>query len=613
MYRDDSGYSVYSGPTDGTGGNRYEQLATSVEHSYRSLQPFREFYRNMVNEYTGPNYGDRGKKRAKFVNKIQQAIDAYTIILAANRPQVRVTTEHLELQPFAKHFEINFNNFMKEIRIEETIRQWVLDAMLCVGIVKCHMAESGMVEREADLAADPGSPFLSNVLLDDWVHDCNGRKQTEMKFCGDMYQVTWSDLMQGIEEGIYVGDVAMSLSRDTAHGHHGRVDEISKEQGEDGYAFSPVVDLIDLWIPEEWAVVTFPIMDRTNCVMKPVEIGRLEWNGTETGPYPMLGFNDVPGNIMPSAPVAHYETLDRLANNICRKQAKRVHRSKQIPIYTASGSEAMEKIRAASDGVAVQVNSLEEVGVFGIGGADANDQAMLHDVLGLLDDQAGNLTSLLGLGAQSETVGQEQLIHAAGSRKGAQMQYRVVDATVKACHCLGKMLWDDEFKEIASTISVEGSPNMAIPTPWRAGEREGNFFMYNFDIDLDSMAYQPSSKRIDTLNSLLTNIYIPMQETLMQQGGYIDMAELSDIHAEMLNVPRLRNLVKFNSGPTKDGPGPQSSISKPSNTNRNYTRRSIPASANPAFQRGQAQQAWQRSAGNQQTTGLQRPSLTPSP
>ena len=127
-------------------GEKFVNLAKDMEESYKNLEWARKLNENMVREYAGPNYGTTTVNPTKYVNKMQQAVDAYTITLAANRPQVLIDTDHQELAGFAKHFESALNNFIKEIKIEDLIRRWVLDAFLCVGVVKAHMADSGQLQ-----------------------------------------------------------------------------------------------------------------------------------------------------------------------------------------------------------------------------------------------------------------------------------------------------------------------------------------------------------------------------------------------------------------------------------------------------------------------------------
>ena len=578
---------------------RLTALARDIQHSYKNLEWLRAFNHNMVKEYVGPNYGPRNPAPSKFINKMQQTVDAYTILLAANRPQVLITTEHKDLRGFANHYQVAVNNLIKEIKLEDTIRRWVLDAFLSVGIVKAHLGDSGQVIFENDVAMDPGSPFASNVLVDDWVSDSNAKKVTDWKYAGDAYQIPFEDIKEGVEHGMYFESAAREIRPNSNDGVSGaRVDEMTREHGLGTEAFTPMVDLCDIWIPKERSVYTFHVTHRSEFQINPNPLSIMEFDARESGPYIWLGFSDVPGSPIPSAPTAHLESLDRLANSMMRKAARQGRRQRDIPTYTPAGTKAMERVMShGDDGKALQVNDTRDVGNIRLGGVDPGTQAFIHDLLGLFDTQAGNLTAMLGLGAQSDTVGQEQLIHNAGSKKGGQMQYRVTEAVNELVSCLGGMLWEDEFKSIPGSIPIDGSRGKSITSNWEPGDREGNLQQYNFEVNRHSMGYQPPVKKVEAINSLLAQVYFPLQALMEKQGGEVDLAKLTELYADMLNLPRLKDIIRF-TGREYDQytPGPSQTV-KPPVTTRNYTRKSIPSGTEDG-NRSNNSQAWLALAGS---------------
>lgn len=149
---------------------RHLALFKAIEGAYTGLDWARCLNANLVKDYHGPAYGTgNGKERP--VNKLNQAIDVWTMLVAANNPHVSCRTTHETLRPFARHFEQALNHMVVEIHLAETIRRWVLDAFFLMGVVKVHLKDSAPVQFENDLWMDPGTPFASNVSLDDFVYD----------------------------------------------------------------------------------------------------------------------------------------------------------------------------------------------------------------------------------------------------------------------------------------------------------------------------------------------------------------------------------------------------------------------------------------------------------
>ena len=406
------------------------RLSTAIEHSYRKMEPFRRMNRKLVEEYTGPTYGEN-KRQSKYINKLYQAVDAYTMLLAANRPRVLVETKYPQLRPFAHHYSLALNNLIQEIGLEYTIRTWVMDAFFSVGIVKVHLADSGLVEIEPDRWMDPGTPFASNVCLDNCVLDLSATKFSEMKFAGDMYRIPYEDLKQGAKDGIYdpklVKEITpSSKSSDTSDE---RVEAISRGMETDTDEFEPMVDLADIWVPRDGKIYTYEVCNRGQFQIKGKPIAEMDWDGPEHGPYHILGFNEVPDNIMPVSPASQLEPLDNIINILYRKQSKRARNQKRNLVYNSGGQGDAKRLKNSNDGEMIRVDDPQHVQTIDQGGIDQPNQAFILGASEQFDLLAGNLPALLGLGSQAETASQERLIHEAGSRKGSQMQYRVLDAT----------------------------------------------------------------------------------------------------------------------------------------------------------------------------------------
>lgn len=549
------------------------RLFKAVEKSYRVLEPFRKQTHELVQEYAGSGYGSQGNSSRYeiLVNLMNQTVDAYTMALVANRPRVKFSTALPDKDHFAAHLEIATNNLIEEIGLEFTLRQWVIDAFFCVGIIKVHLADSGFVLQEQDRWSDPGQPFASNVSLDNFVFDTSATKWEQVKFAGDCYRIPFEDLKQDI----YDQEAVAKLSPSSKNGaDDDRLDRITRGQEVDDDELQPMIDLCDMWIPREGVIKTFAISSRDNFTLHSDPVAVMEWTGDERGPYFILGFNDVPENIMPSSPAAQLGSLARLANNLIRKQSRQAQRQKQVHAYTPAGEADAARIKIASDGQWVKVQEPQEIETITTGGVDPGNQAFFMGVMDMYDRMAGNLTAMLGLGAQADTASQEQLIHGAVNKKEAQMQYRVVDGTTRLIKSLAFMLWEDQVKTIPGRMEIPGA-NLSVDSTWRPGYRLGSFEDYKLMVDVYSMAYQSPSQRVQSLNNLLTQTFLPASQMLAQQGGQINLQALTDFYADMLNMPELRKVVQFSVTPPPEAMGMQEGPGMPAATSRTYTRRSV--------------------------------------
>ena len=581
----------------------YEKLFTAIETSYRKMTPFRALNQTLVEEYTGPTYG-HSSKRDKHLNKLHQAVDAYTMLLAANRPKVLINTHEPKLRGFARQFQLAVNNLITEIGLEITIRRWILDAFFTVGIVKVHLADAGLVEIETDRWMDPGTPFASNVSLDNFLMDMSATKFSETKYLGDMYRIPFTDLEEGGKNGTYYPKALKDVTPTSKQGDMSeeRLEAISKGWETDEDEFEPMVDLADVWVPREGVIHTFVVKNRGLGQLGGDPIATIEWAGPELGPYHLLGFNDVPDNIMPIGPASQLVALDRTINSIMNKEARRAKASKKNIVYTPAGQEDAARLLRSQDLEMIRVDDTSAINTIEQGGVNRESQAFLQSLFEMFDQQAGNLTSLLGLGAQADTASQERMIHDAGSRKGSQMQYRVLDATRRLIRDLDFLLWEDSFKVLTAQDSIEGAPDLVHDATWTPDDREGNFLDYNLDINIYSMAYQSPSQRAQGLTQLLTQVYLPAQEMLAQQGGTVDFQQLTKMYAELMDLPRLNEIVRFGEEipikEAKSGLDPGGPM-RPANTERTHIRKNISTGGTPAARGSMEKQAWLGQSGNQ--------------
>jgi hypothetical protein len=552
------------------------RLGRSIEASYRRLEPFRLLLGGLVREYAGPGYGENREYggREKHMNLLNQAVDAYMMLLSANTPQVLISTHDQSLTAFASHFRLALNNLLREIDFGNTHHEWVLNAFFCIGILKVHIADTGQLVAADDVTMDPGMPFVSNVSLDNFVYDTSARKVTEAKFFGDIYRIPFESLKDG---SVYNQKVVKKygLKPTSKYGAEGEtLAKISTGSEVDDDEYEPMIDLMDIYLPRDKKVYTFAVRSRQTMSIWTEPVASFDWIGTKRGPYHILGFSEVPENIMPVSPAAQLTALDKLINNLMDKQARQAHRQKENPVYTPAGADDARDLRNAADGEWVKVQDPREVNVIRQGGPDPGNQGFMLNTIEIFDRMAGNLPAMLGLGTSADTVGQEKLIHASSSRKEGKMQRRVLEATAHVIEELAFLLWQDDFKEIPGEMGLPGFPDYKVRSDWVPGDREGEFRDYNFQIDVYSLSYQSPGERVQAINTLLGQIYAPMMQMLMEQGGMIDFSRLTEIYAEMLNLPRLREIVVFAApiGDTQPGGTAPIGAGKPATTERRYIR-----------------------------------------
>ena len=549
------------------------RLFKCIEYSTRNLRPFRELRKNLVKDYVGTYYNQGADTPTSeiIMNLMYQTAETYTMSLAANRPRVLVTSKFPELSWFSHHFQRSINNLIEEIHLEETLRKAVLEAFFGMGVIKVYTAEAGLVQLEGeDEWVDPGKPYAENISLDDFVYDIEATSWNKIRFALNKYKMSRK---KAEEDSSFDQKVLKNLPKATRES--GMMDHRPDKPLRDAFvgeskpeAYEPEIELMDVWLPYENLVATFHVGGNS----PPLRV--VEWDGPESGPFHILTLAaEVPDQIMGVSPAMNLKPLNDIINGLLRKQKRQAQRQKDIPFYQDGAHEDAQRLQRAADGEWTRVSNPESVNVLKMGGVDQQNQAFSMAMQEQFDRMAGNLQMMAGLGPQSDTATQDKLIHGAVSKREANMQYRVVDFTTNICRDLGWLLWADQSKEMETEYEIAG---IHFTTVWTPELREGDFLQYNFDIEPYSMMYKSPSEKLNNITQFVTQIAMPMQQNMMESGGSIDFQELTLLYSELLDIPRLKEVVVFEEM-KENSPTPEPAAApQPQHTVKENIRRSVP-------------------------------------
>lgn len=527
-------------------------LRKAMKSSWEELEPFRKFRRDAIKLYASTEYGKK-KTEDDLINLLGLTATTYSVILASNRPRANVSTPSFELKGFAKFFETGLNNLVKEIRFEDTLRRIVLDAFFLMGVAKIYWAESGHViptqsGEQYDAAeamggsvwVDPGKIYVERISMDDYGYDTAASSVDRCRFFFHRYRIPFDAAMtderfdpavlaklgptskygSGFMGREYAGDKTNNMTTNIDH------DDVE-----------PMIDLLDVYLPMEnkWCVMS---MDDS---LPPLLCE--DWRGPEGGPFKHLFFDEVPDNVMPVSPAHSLKRMHQLMNSIARKMANQARRQKDITVY-AGDQQDVSTARNAQDGDWVKVQHPELINVLKYGGADQMSGAFLTMFDGLFNRQAGNLDAMAGLGPQSETAKQDQLLAGAVSRKETKMKNSVVAFVQDIYRSIGWMMFADQNLVVKGDMTVPGLM-YPVDATWSPELREGDIADYNLEVDVYSMAWMSPQEQYQALKEGMMTI----GPLLPLAGGMIDPVKLTITISKMLNCPALMEVVTFPMNP----------------------------------------------------------------
>jgi len=299
----------------------FKDLRTAVDWSIRQMDTPRKEHIKAVKQYVGNHYADGGADKAVPTNFLELAVTIYMQQLAARAPRAVVTTKVADLKPYAYSMEIAINQVPDEIGLENTLRKAVVEALFSFAVVKVGIAQSGTTM----LGHDVGEPFADLVSIDDYFLDMSAKSKDGIQFEGNDY---WMSVEAARS---LFNDNSIEPDEHTVTGDQGqeRAESITVDEGADLY--KEKVWLRDVWISGENKICTYGVKS-----LKMLRV--VDWDGPEGGPYKMLGFSDVPGNVLPLPPVSLWRDLHNLGNTLFRKLGRQADAKKTIALFQGGNS-----------------------------------------------------------------------------------------------------------------------------------------------------------------------------------------------------------------------------------------------------------------------------------
>jgi hypothetical protein len=515
-----------------------KRLAAAVEWSYRTgLAPFRRRYMEALRQFVGSNYSDQSCDISVPINGTELLLSTYRRQLTPSEPRAMATTWDLGLEGTKNDLEAIINQDVKDIHLDETLGDVILDGLFSLGIAKCGQEYKANGSKRI---------FVEPVCVSDWVHDCSVKRIEDAGFMGNQYVIPFDSL----QDGSYDPEVVRLLSPSESRNYSGsfnlfdddeRPEDLSHgERMEQGAEYRDMIRLWDLWLPEEGILLTVPHDHMT----RPLKVQ--QWQGPPEGPYLLLNFNKVPGNVMPLSLVSLVFDLDLLNNQLFNKLADQAVAQKTIGLAQGTAEADSKAILEAKDGTYLTVDNPGATREVRMGGIDNQTLAFHMHVSDQFGYYAGNLDALGGLAPQSGTLGQDEILNQNASKRLADMQDRVRKLLGGILRTIAWYRWHEFDETLRATRTIAG---IQVPFTWKPGERRGTFDDYRIEVNPYSMAPKTPQGQLRKLVEIFQTFVAPYAAQIESQGVAIDFAELLREVGKLSDWPGLGRFIRFGSEP----------------------------------------------------------------
>jgi hypothetical protein len=464
-----------------------------------------------------------------------------------------VTARDPNLKPVAADMQAWMDRATVGMRLAESLRVFVMNAIFSLGIMKVGEAATGETMEILGTTQHVGQPFAEPVDLDDFVFDITAKRYDQVQFAGNRYRVSLEEAKANPEFDP-VARARLSPQVRFAYNERGdiRTTTLSQSTMQLYDEYQDHVELWDIWLPKEKLLLVMPYQDSVEggfANERPLKV--IPWQGPTEGPYVTLSYCDVPNNVMPAAPLQALRDLHDLVNVLWRKLARQGERQKSLMAVMGSATDDAERINRASDGDAVRVDMPDRIRPMDWGGIKSENLAATIQAKDLFVYMAGNLDALGGLSPQASTLGQDELLNKNSAAQIAEMQDRTVNVTQDIYYRLGWHWWTNPVLTYDAVRSVAG---IDIPVSITPQMRAIPFSKLNFEIDPYSMQHDTPQSRLSGMLSILERIGVPLLPMMMQQGVTLDFPGLWKLIAKYGNFPDLADVIKIGPPPQMQGP-----------------------------------------------------------
>ncbi len=549
------------------------------------LRHYRQQRTSAVLEYAGDQWSEETARNLpeRPINLISLYVQIISRNLIANSPRVLLSTFKREQKPVVSAMQDWANKEIEHMRLAETLERWVLDALFSFGVLKVALASPADSATKAwNLKA--AAPFAEVVDLDDFVCDLNARNFSEVSYIGHRYRAP-----RRAVEAMYGKKKTADLSTSYEPLYNAEGDLKIGTLGRSTYLgnseeFEDHVDLWEVYLPRYGRVLTLADDQLTGAVAgKSGGAGEAlkeqPWIGPDQGPYHVLSFNLVPGNLLPKGPIQDLLKLHQASNDILAKLIRQAERQKETVAAASGATEDTNRLITTSDGEAWRCDNPDKLKMLSFGGPNQQNFGLFMQLKDIFDFMAGNISLVGGLAPQAKTLGQDKMLNENSSRMVAAMQDRT---ETKVCDVLKALCWfwyHDPYRVMRVTHAVPGMPKLTIQRQVTPAQRMmGQFEDLDIQFDPYSIQHQTPQSRLATLNGVVQQTIIPLAGILQQQGIAFDANAYLQKVASYANMPDLAEVVTVMEPPPEEsaGAGGAERPPMPPNTTRSYVRENMP-------------------------------------
>jgi len=515
-------------------------LSRLTNYGFDKMKFFRRSRLMLLKQYVTRMYGpeDQLSNRSTPINMIYQAATTLVPNLVFRNPKAKIGTKYLAYRQYADLGAEAVNHLTDEIRLKDSLRRVITDAIFMAGFMKEGLGVSGQTLDLDGFLHDVGQPYADRVDPDDMVLDPIAREWEEQRFMGNRFTIELEALK---ETGLYSMEAIEQLtSRYEQWYLQNSAESLSgnRQMIESGQLIKSV-DLVELYVPSQGAVVTLPWLPTNEVATDFLRI--VDYDGPERGPYHMLGFAFVPDNILPIAPAYVWYDLHTLTNRIARKASRQAERQKSVLAYEASAWQDAQEVEDADDGQTIRVDNIQAIKEVAYGGTADDCYKYIDWAKAQFSEMAMNIDMLSGSSTGEPTATQAQMIQANTDVRLADMREIVYNFTQDCMSTLFFFLHTDPLIEMPMVKRAKGGEEQQVL--YTPEMREGDFQDYFLKVKPMSMARSDPNTNTRRLLEFCSNVIPALAQAFQILGPAFNIEAAINIVGQQMDIDELDEII----------------------------------------------------------------------
>jgi len=496
------------------------KIQNIIKLGFRRMEHFCKVRAMFFKSYCGQYYRqEKGIEGDEPLNLVFNTIRAYVPNLVAQSPITLVTTPYTQVKEYAELLGMGLDTTARQIRLKDTLRAWITNALFAWGIIRTGIKASGELLQIDDVFIDNGQIYSRNVLLDNFGFDPTCTNINEAKCLFDRVTVPRQWLL---DTNGYDHDIVALLPSSKSNYINKLSDlTVSSEAKDAMIKLQDEIDIVQMYVPETEQII---FMGDPCQKIHDKFLRIADYNGVKEGPYTFLSFSPpVEGNPFPVAPVSIWYDLHRSANEVFKKMLEQIRQQRDVGLFNPAAADEVEDIKEAQTGDWIPCMDPKAAQVISIGGQNPKNEAALSALWMWYNLAAGNPAQMEGNipggVTGDETATKTMALQTNMSVGLADMQDITYDATAELQRKHAWYLHTDPFINLPMTKRITGGEEQQVfLTP---EQRMGDFLDFTFTIKTRSMTKMDPMVRSKRIVEFCTNI-IPSGATtamtLMQIG-----------------------------------------------------------------------------------------------